>query len=126
MRCQYAANDPPDQAPTWAARWEGPDEGLLCAWLRGLEKAREDPALAAKALAGELPVLAWKGGVEKAIKSRTKVGTLLYLATWLGLRGQDLDLDTDAEMQLTCSRTGVTVSYTRDTARLLAAGSAEE
>ena len=91
-------------------RWEGPDKGLIAAWLRGIEKRAESPELVTAAQAGELPILAWRGGVEKPIKGQ-KTGTLLYLATWHGLRGEDLDLDTDAEIKRTCARHGVTVVY---------------
>lgn len=102
--------NPPPLACDWATRWEGPDAGLIAAWRRGLEKRSESPALAAAALAGELPVLAWRGGVEKSIKGE-KSGTLLYLATWHGLRGDDLAIDTESEIRKTCARHGVTVVY---------------
>jgi hypothetical protein len=100
--------------------WHGPDQGLICCWLRGLEKAKEDPALAEKARMGELPVLAWKGGVEKKLKSGVKVGSINYVATWQGLRGENLDIDFDADTELKCSRTGVKVTFTSSTDRLIA------
>lgn len=105
------ANLPPALPPIWKERWEGQDAGLLAAWIRGLEKRAESPEIAAACRAGELPVLAWRGGVEKHIKG-VKSGTLLYLATWQGLRGDDLQIDTDAEVIKTCARHGVTVVYT--------------
>lgn len=123
MRHHYPIAAAPRQGHSYAERWEGPDKGLLCCWLRGIEKGREDPHLAAQCLRGELPVLAWKGGIEKALKSKAlKVGSMQYLATWQGLRGEDLDIDDEAEPRITCTRTGVTFLYTLNTAKLLNAG----
>ncbi|WP_201740770.1 hypothetical protein [Rhodoferax sp. TS-BS-61-7] len=98
---------------------EGKDKGLIASWLRGIEKAKEEPALAAKARAGELPPLPWKGGVERAIKG-SKIGALHYLAAWQGLRGEDLDVDMNDEVSMTCTRTQVTVLFTGDLKKLLA------
>ena len=85
MRIECKVNDPPVLGRSFEEIWHGPDQGLICCWLRGLEKAKEAPELAAKAKRGELPVLAWKGGVEKKLKSGVKVGSINYLATWQGL-----------------------------------------
>ena len=63
---------------------------------------------------GELPPLGWKGGVERKLKAREKIGTLMYLAQWQGLRGEDLDIDTEAEPQHVCTRTGMRVIFTGD------------
>jgi hypothetical protein len=57
--------------------------------------------------------LPWKGGVEKAIKG-SKVGVFNYLAMWQGLRGEDLNLDPDVDITLTCAGTGVNVLFTPD------------
>ena len=111
MKIECKTSNPTILGESFDERWNGPDQGLICSWLRGIEKAKESPDLADKAKAGELPVLAWKGGVEKAIKSGAKFGSLNYLATWQGLRGEDLCVDLDREAQLTCSRTGVTVVF---------------
>ncbi|KQW24694.1 hypothetical protein ASC83_11095 [Acidovorax sp. Root402] len=97
---------------------EGPDKGLINAWITGLAKSVDSPELAAKATAGELPVLPFRGGVEAAIKTKTKVGHLLYVAMWQGLRGEDLQVDTDIELSMTCTRTGVPVLYTMDFEKL--------
>lgn len=86
---------------------------LLC-YARGLEKRREDPALAARAEAGELPVLPWRGGVEKALRSGVKLGSMYYLAMWHGLRGENLAIDVDTEQSLTCSATGQQVLFVPD------------
>jgi len=96
----------------WAERWEGEDGGLIACWERGREKAKEDPRLATLALAGELVVLPWKGGVDRAIKTGQKFGTFYYLAMWQGLRGDTLDIALDEEVTLTCSKTGMRVTYT--------------
>ena len=68
---------------------------------------------------GELPITPFKGGIEKAIKSKTKVGSLHYIAFWKGLRSEDLRIDTESEILMQCTRTGVEVHYTSDTNRLL-------
>jgi len=70
--------------------------------------------LAAMAERGELPVLPWKGGVAQRTKKGSKYGTLWYLAEWQGLRGDDLDIDLDEEVEMTCSKTDMTVTYTLD------------
>jgi hypothetical protein len=103
---------------SYTERWESGDDGLTCCWLRGLEKAREMPGLASQALAGELPILPWKGGVAGKIKSNDKLGSLQYLAMWQGLRGEDLDIDRREEVSLTCSRHGVSVKFTAIDSRL--------
>ena len=116
----------PTPSENWHERWEGPDQGLIFSWLRGIEKGQENPDLAAKAKAGELPVLAWKGGLEKSIKTKTKVGAMAYLATWQGLRGEDLNIDPDVEICIVCSRTGVSVLFTNQIHRLLQTEESEE
>jgi hypothetical protein len=95
-------------------RWEGPDQGLIAAWERGREMSREDPQLAAQALAGRLVELPWKGGVKEPLKKKHKFGTLWYLAMWQGLRGEDLDVDMEAEVSMTCPEMGLKVTYTPD------------
>lgn len=112
MRIQAAVARPPVTGDTWEDRWEGPDKGLYLCWRRGLQKRVEDPGLADRALAGELPVLPWRGGVERAIKAPEKPGSLFYLAMWQGLRGEDLDVDLNATVALTCTRTLQRVVFT--------------
>lgn len=98
----------------WDERWNNVDGGLIACWERGREKAREEPELAAKALKGQLVVLPWKGGVEKAIKKKQKFGTVYYLAMWQGLRGEDLTIDADEEVILVCTHTQMIVVFTSD------------
>lgn len=126
MQIHFSVRNPPVPSEDWHERWEGADQGLICSWLRGIEKGLEDPVLAAKACAGELPVLAWKGGVEKPIKRTDKMGSLKYLATWQGLRGEDLNIDLSAEVQMVCTRTGVPVLFTGQLKKLLEAEPNEE
>lgn len=99
---------------TTEERWHGPDYGLIACWECGAEKALKGPNLARLAKAGELVTLPWKGGVSKKLKSRTKFGTLKYLAMWQGLRGEDLDIDTESEVVVTCTKFGVPVTFTND------------
>ena len=121
-------SDKPRLEPDFHKRWEGPDKGLICAWLKGVEKSATDPAMADQALNGELPVTAFRGGILKPIKDikTIKTGSLHYLAYWQGLRGDDLCIDLATEPIMTCSRTGVSFQYTRDTDRLLASTDTDE
>jgi hypothetical protein len=95
-------------------RWKGDDRGLIMCWEVGREIRNREPELAERAEKGELPVLVWKGGVEKKTKKGHKYGSLKYLAQWQGLRGEDLDIDLYQEPELTCSKTGMKVTYTDD------------
>lgn len=106
--------EPHREGLTWEERWQGIDQGLIACWERGREKRDQEPELAKCAERGELPVLAWKGGVSKKIKTKKKYGTLFYLATWQGLRGEDLDVDLDKETEIVCSKTGICVIFTPD------------
>ena len=126
MLVYQSISNPPTSSDVWHERWEGSDQGLICSWMRGIEKGQENPDLAAKAKAGELPVLAWKGGLEKSIKTKTKVGAMAYLATWQGLRGEDLNIDLDIEVSITCSRTGVPVLFTNQIHKLLQTEESED
>lgn len=96
---------------TWAELWKGSDNGLIACWERGREKSLEAPELSQLCKNGELPVLAWKGGVDKKIKGK-KYGSLFYLATWQGLRGEDLNINLLEEVTIVCSKTQVKVLFT--------------
>jgi hypothetical protein len=89
---------------TWEESWTGEDEGLIYCWKKGIEMSFENPELAGRAAQGELVVLHWKGGAEKKLKKDSEDGTFNYLATWQGLRGQDLNLDLDKTLTLTCTK----------------------
>lgn len=109
--------EPIRREPSFDERWGTLDLGLTTSWERGREKSVEEPQLAALAVAGQLPVLPWKGGVEKAIQKKIKYGALNYLAMWQGLRGEDLNIDVENETALTCTATGMTVVFTNDPAK---------
>ena len=99
-------------------RWKGPDKGIVTCWERGREKRIENPELAERALNGELVVLAWKGGVDKKLKTVVrKFGPLNYLATWQGLRNEDLDIDLNEEKKIICSKTDMVVIFTADSTK---------
>lgn len=95
----------------WEELWKGSDNGLIACWERGRVKAADNPDLAESCKKGELPVLAWKGGVDKKIKGK-KYGSLFYLATWQGLRGEDLNINQHEEISIVCSKTQVEVIFT--------------
>ncbi len=113
MKITRQLDEAPRTALTWEALWQGPDKGIIACWERGLEKRQETPSMAVRALAGELPVLPWKGGVHKPIKGE-KFGTHFYLAMWQGLRGEKLEIDTNREVTIVCSKTNVQVTFTSD------------
>ncbi|MDR6608704.1 hypothetical protein [Pseudomonas synxantha] len=99
--------------------WEADDKGLIKCWEVGRQRAARFPDLAQQCRAGELPVLGWKGGVSRSLKKPEKYGSLKYLAQWQGLRGEDLDVDLAQERALTCSQTGMVVTFTPDRAKYL-------
>lgn len=113
MNIRCSINERPSVSNHWETRWQGLDNGLLCSWLRGIEKAATETELREAAVKGELPLLAWKGG-GPSIKAGKRLGSLHYLATWQGLRGEDLSIDTVAGAVLTCARTRMVVTFTDD------------
>lgn len=106
--------EPKREGLSWEELWSGEDRGLITCWEVGREIREKDPDLAERAENGELPILGWKGGVERKIKKSVKYGTLRYLAQWQGLRGEDLDIDLSQELELICSKTGMKVIFTGD------------
>jgi hypothetical protein len=105
---------PKREGLSWQELWQGDDKGLILCWEIGREMRQREPELAQRAENGELPVLVWKGGVEKKIKICKKYGALNYLAQWQGLRGEDLNIDLSEESELICSKTRMKVIYTGD------------
>jgi hypothetical protein len=75
-------------------QWSGPDDGLIWCWERGRQKRDEDPQLADRAATGELVQLAWRRQSKQ------------YLATWQGIRNEDLDINLDDGRVLACSKDG--------------------
>lgn len=117
MLVKHGIDEPLPRLVTWEERFERSDGGLLLAWARGREKARESPALAAAAIRGELPPLPWAGGLHRKLKKNSKkCGALFYLAMWQGLRGEPLCIDTEATVEITCSRFDTKVKFTSDLA----------
>jgi len=110
---QRSIHQPIREGLSWEELWLGPDGGLIWCWERGRQKRIDDPELAKQVERGELPLLAWKGGVEKKRQDQKPLtGTLEYLATWQGLRGEDLNIDRNTPITLVCTRTGQAVTFT--------------
>lgn len=114
MKIHRSITEPIRQISQWEEKWNGIDQGLIACWERGRAKSLEAPSLATQAREGQLMVLPWKGGIEKAIKKKQKYGSLSYLAMWQGLRGDDLNIDVEAESALICTVTKMTVVFTHD------------
>lgn len=117
MRIQRSVGVDPRLNLSTAERWHGEDRGLIACWERGLQYVMEQPELAERARKGELVVLPWRGGVERALKAKRKYGSLRYLAMWQGLRGADLDIHLNLEREVCCAVHGVTVVFTADQSR---------
>lgn len=103
--------------PSFDERWKGDDKGLITCWEVGRNKRKSDPVLAEKVENNELPVLGWKGGVDKALQKKEKFGSLNYLAQWQGLRGEDLDINLLEEVTKQCSGTGMKITFTSDSSK---------
>jgi hypothetical protein len=105
---------------SWEEKWQGPDHGLIWNWERGRQMRDRDPALAARAIAGELIELSWKGGAQDLdeTKESEKYGSLPYLAQWQGLRGEDLEIVLDSETVITCTARKRDVTFRAPSAKL--------
>lgn len=117
-RIYRSFSEPDRENLTWEETWKREDKGLIKNYEVGRALAIKEPELAEKAKRGELPVLVYKGGVEKALKKKEKIGALNYIAKWQALRGEDLNIDIDEEMVLTCSKTKVRVTFTMNLEKL--------
>ena len=104
---------------SWHETWEGPESGLIKNWELGRKLAIQNPDLASRTLAGELPPLNWKGGSDRTLVKREKFGSLRYLAQWQGLRGEDLSINLDAEVTIKCVKTNMIVTFTPDIRKIL-------
>ena len=94
---------------TYDELWDGPDRGLIWCWEGGRQIRDKEPELTARASEGEVMMLAWKRGTEIKGKTPTRnwiAGTLQYLATWQGLRGENLDLRLNEDVDIVCTKTG--------------------
>jgi hypothetical protein len=114
MKIYRLITEPIRSGLTWETRWRDADKGLISAWEVGRVESASKPELADRARAGELVVLSWKGGCEKELKLKKKCGPLEYLAAWQGLRGEHLDIETNEEITIICSRTKMAVTFTQD------------
>ncbi len=103
--------------PSYDERWNGDDIGLITCWEVGRKKRETEHDLVKKVESNELPVLGWKGGVDKTLQKKEKFGSLNYLAQWQGLRGEDLDISLSEEVTIQCSKTGMMITYTRDSSK---------
>lgn len=110
-------NEPIRDNPSFDERWNSNDKGLITCWEVGRKKRELDIDLVNKIANGELPVLGWKGGVEKKLKVNHKYGSLNYLAQWQGIRGEDLNISFVNEVTLKCSKTDMIVTYTPDSTK---------
>lgn len=95
---------------SWDERWKGEDFGLIATWERGIEMRQQEHPSVILIENGELPILPWKGGVDKKIDG-AKVGSLKYLAMRQGILNSDLNINTEEEVTLKCSKTNVEVIY---------------
>ena len=112
MRISISPLTPNRTAMSPKEAWSGADQGVIRAWEAGRDMAEKDAAKVEACLRGELPSLPYAGGYEKATKQGTAFAPLHYLAMWYGLRGEGLELDPEAEPSLTCSKTGMVVTFT--------------
>ena len=103
--------------PSYDERWNGDDKGLITCWEVGRKKRESEPSLVEKVENNELPVLGWKGGVDKTLQKKEKFGSLNYLAQWQGLRGEDLNISLSEELAMQCSKTGMMITYTPDSSK---------
>jgi hypothetical protein len=115
----YRSFSEPDRVNlSWEETWRKEDKGLIKNYEVGRALAKKEPELAEKAKRGELPVLGYKGGVDKTLKKKEKIGALNYIAKWQALRGEDLNLNLEEEIVLTCTKTDMRVTFTMDLEKL--------
>ena len=127
MKVYRSINTPIRDILDLETKWHSFDKGLIHCWELGRRLALKDPEIAAKAKSGELIPLGWKGGIKPTINNegheiapqyKYKLGSYKYLAEYLGLRGEDLNIDTDHSNSLKCSRFGIVIEFTDDISRL--------
>lgn len=108
---ERSIQEPIREKLTWQEVWNGPDKGVIFCWEKGRRERLERPDDAARAQNGELIDLDWRGSVTRKLKADEKAGSFFYLATWQGIRGEDLNIDLEAETSLTCTRFGQRVVF---------------
>ena len=117
-RIYRSFSEPDRENLTWEETWRREDKGLIKNYEVGRALAKKEPELAEKAKRGELPVLGYKGGVDKTLKKKEKIGALNYIAKWQALREEDLNLNLDEEIVLNCTKTDMRVTFTMDLEKL--------
>ena len=118
MQVICSIREPLRDNPDWSARWGDLAAALITCWERGRELAIQNTSLAAAVRAGQLVPLSWRGGVPPPVRGdkapKRKYGSFHYLAMWQGLRGDDLDINTESNPQRVCARFGTVVTFTDD------------
>ena len=103
---------------SWKETWRQEDRGLIKNYEVGRALAIKQPELSEKALRGEFPALGYMGGTDEDLKLKKRIGALNYLAKWQALRGEDLNIDTEEERVLTCTKTNIEITFTLDMEKL--------
>lgn len=111
MRLFRSISEPIRENMSFDERANGIDRGHILAWEYGRKLAATNKELHESARRGELPVLVYKGGLTKRLKTENKCGALLYYAAWLGLRREDLDIDLSQRIRLKCTKFGSSVEF---------------
>jgi len=117
IKVSRSIDEPIRDNPSFEERWKEYDKGLITAWEVGREKAINNPSLIESIKKNELPPLGWDGGHKKHLKSiKFKYGVLHYLAQWQGVRGDDLDIDSERDegKEMICSKTNMKTIFTSD------------
>lgn len=103
--------------------WRGEDSGLIQAWEIGRRQAKKRLSVTDRARLGELPASdLFQGGYDKRLAEAIQYGSLHYYCMWLGWRGQNLEIDTDHEYPMVCSKTRMGVVYTLSSDKYLQQG----
>ena len=110
--------EPDRENLTWEEMWRREDKGLIKNYEVGRALAIKDPELSEKAKRGELPALGYMGGTDIVLKLKKKIGAHNYYVQWKALRGEDLNIDTDEEIVIICSKTNIEVTFTSDMEKL--------
>ena len=120
MKLNRDINTPIREELSWSETWESTDKGLIKCWENGrcISKShmKENQKTTKLVRSGAIPPLDWVGGVDKKLKSK-KYGCFNYLATLQGIKNTTLDINTDVNVEMTCSQTGTTVVFTADTTK---------
>tara|TARA_Y100000814_G_scaffold283168_1_gene248879 strand:- start:146 stop:565 length:420 start_codon:yes stop_codon:yes gene_type:complete len=124
MKVEVSILEPIRENLSWEEKWRGPDNGLIICWENGrrfrqaVREGRygENNGLLSEwesIQRGELPWLAWKGGVfnlnKPYVPPKNKpndiIGSWRYLAELQGWKEENLSIDTEAFVRLTCTKT---------------------